>query len=183
MHTHSLLHRIFTTLVIVGLLGGTVQPIAHAQSNTPQQGTTHTYLPSISDIRASGDELLFRTFVTVRNPVQWRDLERINPVFLDRGDDWALLLVDDLQLADLARLRYNPEQTNGLTALVAANAARDSVGAASLQPLVAQARVYASRSRDDVLVAEANARDVAICTPCAGRRPTGVFGDCRQCRW
>src|SRR4051812_22550438 len=119
MRTRPVLRRNFTALVIVGMLCGILQPIAYAQSIAPEQGATNTYLPSISDLRLPGDEVLFRTFVTVQTTVQWRDLERMNPVFLDRGDDWALLLVDDAQLADLARLRYDPDQTNGLAVLVA----------------------------------------------------------------
>ncbi len=44
-------------------------------------------------------------------------------VTLAQGDDWALLLVDDEQLATLARWRYNPEITDTLATLAGADPA------------------------------------------------------------
>ncbi|MFZ4664051.1 MAG: hypothetical protein ACOYNY_44040, partial [Caldilineaceae bacterium] len=40
-------------------------------------------------------------------------------VILEQGADWATVLVDDLQLEDLARLRYNPDVTNALATMAA----------------------------------------------------------------
>lgn len=102
---------------------------------------------------------LARTRVRVQTPWQWRELESLNPVFLERSDDSALLLVDDAQLERLARMRFSPERTDALTSLAAADAAL----AARLQPLLVQeasaARLAAAAIRANT---EANGADIVL---------------------
>jgi len=116
--THSVTYRFLTAFVILSLLGNTFAPVVNAQSGAP------IYLPIVANGAGvvTQTNLLFRTHVTVQTTVQWRDLERLAVVTLDKGDDWALLLVDDEQLETLARLRYNPDATNALETLATAHA-------------------------------------------------------------
>ncbi|MFN2201245.1 MAG: hypothetical protein ACK2UO_08565, partial [Caldilineaceae bacterium] len=132
--------RLFRLFLAISIAGSFVlapfQPVLLAQNEKP------TYLPLVSAPGSPvtpGQDMLFRTRVSVRTSVQWRDLERMQPVFLDRGDDWALVIVDDVQLTDLARLRYNPDGTSALGGLVAANAATNRTAASSLRPLLQRA--------------------------------------------
>ena len=62
-------------------------------------------------------EILFRTRVQLRHPT---DLARVTGMavhVLTTGEDWALLVVDETQLADLARLGFQPRQTDTLSQL------------------------------------------------------------------
>lgn len=65
---------------------------------------------------------------------QWQTLTRSGVLILDKGADWVLVLVDDQQLTDLARWRFNPEETNALATLAGADAAL----AQTLEPLLNQ---------------------------------------------
>jgi hypothetical protein len=134
-----LCRRITSVVIVVGLLAGSFQPILVAQDNV----NSSLYLPMVQVFPSDDSDLLFRTMVTVQTAAKWRDLERMAPTMVQQGDNWALLIVDDLQLADLARLGYMPDQTNGLTALIAANTTNPS--AARLQPLAEQSRVFAAQ--------------------------------------
>jgi len=88
---------------------------------------------------------LYRTRVAVRQPFDWTRLETWGIVVLERGDDWALVLVDEDQLETLARLRFEPQSTDELGMLVAAHAEAKPWLASSLQPLLDQAAVAHSR--------------------------------------
>jgi hypothetical protein len=100
--------------LVLALLSNSVLPVAHAQSNTP------LYLPIITNGNASPQtDLVFRTHIQIQTPAQWRDLQRMEVVILEQGADWATVLVDDLQLEELARLRYNPDVTNALATMAA----------------------------------------------------------------
>ncbi len=123
MISRSAALRTVSVLLIVALLLNTLAPIASAQD-----GGGSVYLPAVSGGQgaADGDPLpparlqYYRTAVEVNTAAQWQSLARVDPVIIERGDNWALLLVDDQQLADLARLRFNPGDTNALTTLDAA---------------------------------------------------------------
>jgi hypothetical protein len=124
--------RFCTMFLVLALLSNSVLPVAHAQSNTP------LYLPIITNGNASPQtDLVFRTHIQIQTPAQWRDLQRMEVVILEQGADWALVLVDDLQLEDLARLRYIPDQTNALQTLANANVGLQSAVANLLHQLAA----------------------------------------------
>ena len=109
---HPLLHG----MLVAALLFSTSTPALLAQEDI--------YLPLITNGQQGQSSLstnrLFRTHVSANTPAQWRDLAALDVVILEREADSALLLVDDEQLATLARLRYNPEATNALATLAAA---------------------------------------------------------------
>lgn len=126
-------------LIILSLLFGTLAPPLNAQEtiylpvtgSSPTNTTVSepaTETPYVSHIG------LFRTLVTVRTSAQWKTLERLAVTILEESEDQALVLVDDQQLADLARLRFNPEQTNSLETM----AASSEVVASSIGSLLAQ---------------------------------------------
>ena len=132
MARFRLLERSFSVLLVVATL---FAPLAlHAQDSGA------VFLPMVAGgqeqvVFAPGQMDLFRTQVTVQTSAQWRDLMRTAVVILDRGEDWALVLADDEQLADLARWRFVPEETNSLQTLVIAAGASD-VGNAAAARLV-----------------------------------------------
>ncbi len=133
MAIRRLVHHLSVYVLVISLLLSSAEPAVRAQEGEP------VWLPFVgSGTTAPASDLLFRTRVTVDTPAAWRDLERLDPVFLEQGDDWALLLVDDEQLEALARLRYNPDGTDTLEALAQTNPVGTQF-ADSLQPLFAAA--------------------------------------------
>ena len=115
---HRVAHRIAAFIALLTLLFNSVAPVANAQTGGS------VFLPLITGGTQPTDQaLLFRTRVTVHTPAQWRDLTRLDVVILAKGTDWAQLLVDDQQLTDLARLRYNPTVTDALQTMAAHEAA------------------------------------------------------------
>jgi hypothetical protein len=134
-------HRIVALFVIVSLLSSTLAPIAHAQDAGPGQ----VFLPVVAGgqgadpvIDLPSSNALFRTRVAVSQSSRWADLDALRVTLLERGDDWALLLVDDEQLATLARRGFQPRASDEFSALVAGNAGERAWLAASLQPMLAQ---------------------------------------------
>jgi len=116
MSIRRLLHHLLIHALVISLLLSSAGLAIHAQEGGP------VWLPFVgSGTSAPASNLIFRTRVTVDTYAAWRDLERIDPLFLERGDDWALLLVDDAQLEALARLRFQPDGTDTIEALAAAN--------------------------------------------------------------
>ncbi|MFZ4848507.1 MAG: CARDB domain-containing protein [Caldilinea sp.] len=133
--------RAISAIAIASLLLNSTESIVRAQDSGS------IYLPIIAGGAAPTgnpslptDVNLFRTRVTVKTTAQWDDLARTGAVVLDRGEDWALVLADDEQLADLARWRFAPEETNLLRTLVIAAGASDvgSAAAARFVPLLEQ---------------------------------------------
>ncbi len=145
MYPRRLVHRLLTLAVLWSLLLTPLAPTIQAQDNGP------IYLPFVGN-RAStapASDLIFRTTVHPRTPAQWRELERMAPVFLERDGQSATILVDAAQLETLARRRYNPQGTDTLEALTTANRSSDIRTATSLQPLFVQAAD--ARARLDAL--------------------------------
>ena len=139
--THS---RFYHALLVLALLSNLLTPVAQAQSITP------LYLPIIANGNAAPQtDLLFRTHITVQTPGQWRDLHQMEIVILEQGDDWATVLVDDMQLTDLARWRFSPTSTDTLEALVAANTVNNNTTAASFQPLLGEIAATKARLQID----------------------------------
>ncbi|MBI1299254.1 hypothetical protein GC175_30350, partial [bacterium] len=133
MNHRTRIHPVLTAVLVLSMLFSPLTPLVQAQEGNP------IWLPWIGNgITAQATDLLFRTRVDVRTTAMWMGLEEMNPVFLERGDDWALLLVDDEQLESLARRRYNPTGTDTLEALTNHNAGRSRT-AADMSALFAQA--------------------------------------------
>ena len=108
------LPRLLHSLLVAALLVSTIAPTAIAQDNI--------YLSLVANGQTIlATQLLFRTHVTITTAAQWHDLAALDLVILEQGTDWALLLVDDKQLATLARLRFNPTATNAVETLAAAD--------------------------------------------------------------
>ncbi len=136
MSLSNIFYRILAIFVVLSMLLSSVAPVAKAQ--TPGQ----VFLPLVAaNAKIPATNLAFRTQVRVSTPARWQELHKLGVVELARGDDWALVLADDPQLADLARLRFNPDHTNALEPLALTNAASDQAAADSLQPLFAQLQV------------------------------------------
>ena len=70
----------------------------------------------------SDSELIYRTQITIRNPNDWQRLHEWEVLVLEQGADWALVLVDELQLERLARLGFAPRSSDGLASLVTGHA-------------------------------------------------------------
>ncbi|MEM7531660.1 MAG: dockerin type I domain-containing protein [Chloroflexota bacterium] len=136
--TQTIKTLISTILVTVLLLTSTPLSLM-AQPLMGQSGGV-----AIRPTSTSPSELLFRTRVTIRTGAQWRTLERLGVEVLERGPESARLLVDDQQLADLARLRFNPTETNTVETLAAA----DQALAASIQPLLQKLRTVQAARQD-----------------------------------
>ena len=144
--------RTVTVLVIAALLLNTLAPVASAQD-----AGGNVYLPAVSGGQSAsvGDPLppgrlqYYRTSVEVNTAAQWQSLARIDPVIIERGDNWALLLVDDQQLADLARLRFNPTNTNALTTLDAAAHSQGTQLPSALAALAGQVHTAAQLAAAD----------------------------------
>ncbi|MEM7537045.1 MAG: CARDB domain-containing protein, partial [Chloroflexota bacterium] len=143
MHTVTHTTKTFISILLVTALLLTSTPLSlMAQSSSVAvKPTSHS-----SSLSSSG--LLFRTRVTIRTDIQWRTLERLGVEILAQEQDSALVLVDDQQLADLARLRFNPTETNAVETLASAN----QTLAASIQPLLQQLSAVqaAGTSRTDM---------------------------------
>jgi hypothetical protein len=150
--THGIFYRCTVVLLILSLVLTSATPALQAQT------TEQTFLPVVASDGAVHAELIFRTRVTVRTAAQWRDLERLGVMSLEQGAEWALVLVDDEQLETLARLRFNPERTDGLEMLLAAAGA--AVGSATMNsfgPLLAQVAAMRQQLGDGVATATARA--------------------------
>ena len=91
------------------------------------------------NLTISESNLLYRTTVSASTSVQWVRLDQLHVTVLDSGEDWATLVVDAAQLSSLARLGLRPNQTNELSALVAANAKAQPSVALALQTVLDQA--------------------------------------------
>ena len=157
MTQRTLMRSALHSLLIASLLLGILPPTLYAQDSI--------YLPLISGGSApQGVEpetsppvvlnTLLRTRVTVRTTAQWQTLARLDVLVLEQSDNSALVLVDDQQLTDLARLRFNPTETNTVETLAAA----DRTLAASIQPLLQQLRAaHSVTAADETTAATARA--------------------------
>ncbi|MGB5051212.1 MAG: hypothetical protein WBO46_19860 [Caldilineaceae bacterium] len=110
-----IVHKLISLIVALGMVLTPVTPARTIQSSSSPVVLTQT--------TAIGPDLLFRTHATVNTSAAWHNLEQLDPLFLQRGDDWALVVVDDAQLETLARLRFNPDGTDAIDALPVANPA------------------------------------------------------------
>lgn len=155
-------HYCCSILVVVSLVVSVPAPAVLAQDSG-----TSVYLPYLSNgnsvpSRPDGIQV-YRTRVEVQTPAQWQTLIRIEPVIIERGDNWALLTVDDVQLGDLARLRFNPNETNALPTLLSAQGSTPEEMAGTFAPILEQLTTMQTMAAADV-----QALDVARATLRAG---------------
>ena len=78
----------------------------------------------VDEGKALDASITYRTTVSLPRAYDWVRLERVGVRVLVKGDDWALVLADEEQLEDLARLRFRPEGTEVLTKLLRMSAVR-----------------------------------------------------------
>ena len=148
--------RLVSVLLIAALVAGPLAPVVSAQEGSDGSGGSSVFLPLVSGGEGAGDPggpvgplQLYRTEIEVRTPAHWQTLARVGPVFLGRGDNWAQVLVDDEQLADLARLRFNPQGTNALTTLARAAAEAEAPLPEAVLALAGQVRAAGQRAAAD----------------------------------
>lgn len=140
MFHRQFISRLCHILLALALLLNSLAPVLHAQDAI--------YLPLVAGGPSTPTTyLLFRTRVTVATSAQWHDLTRLDLLTLAKGEDWALLLLTDRQLADVARLRYNPDQTQALTTLAAGNAILGDAPGVQRLLLLENQGVQAQRTR------------------------------------
>ncbi len=145
------LSRLVRVLVVLGLLLPSVSSAQQRPDPAPIAGGPAT---------AEGAELLYRTRVTLSPGRDEARLEKLGITVLQRLGNQALVLVDEQQLEDLARLRFEPEATNALSTLLVANQAYARWLAAALQPqlrALAQAAERDERLRLTLTVEQASA--------------------------
>ncbi|MCL4267345.1 MAG: PKD domain-containing protein [Anaerolineae bacterium] len=107
MNIHAL-RPVYNLAAIVVVLSLLLQPVAAVPflAETP---------PSPSQNNPLDDkEPLYRTRVTLHQPADGQRLDTLVTQILESGDDWALAIVNQAQLADLARLRFEPGETDSL---------------------------------------------------------------------
>lgn len=100
------IQRLVSFLVTFSLLLGS---IGISPSATPTATISHGFRG-----QPTNKETLFRTRVQLRQPADLQRVIEMSTNVLATGDDWALLVVDEAQLTDLARLGFQPRQTDTL---------------------------------------------------------------------
>ena len=120
MHKVQQLTHIFILLVF---LLSPLQPVLPNQKAVAQG--------EISTVTA-----LYRARIALKDSYQSQYLQEKGITILDQGNDWALVLVDDMQLEQLARLRFEPGQVDELGQLIEQNADETKWLEQSLQPLL-----------------------------------------------
>ena len=123
MNARKILHILLSLAVLVSLcLPATGGAATHASAE-PAGATVSSQVQP-----AEPDTGLFRTSITVDNPTGWDRLDTLGVVILERGEDSALVLVDDDQLESLARLRFQPRASDELGMLLLAAKTHPELG-------------------------------------------------------
>ncbi|MEM7532139.1 MAG: CARDB domain-containing protein [Chloroflexota bacterium] len=113
---------------------------------TASEQTTRSPMPIPS-------HTLFRTHIQIATKSQWRMLDEMGVTILDSQPrqraneqqvDEAVVLVDIIQLEDLARWQYHPQQTEDFSTLIAAD---KNTNTANLQPLLTQMQTFADMNQ------------------------------------
>lgn len=152
MFNKKQVYHLVTFVLLIGLLVGPVQPPA-TQAQVPAVQAHGSESPGFGP---------FRTRVTFPNSTSRARLDQLGVVVLDEGPDWALLLADADQLADLARLRFQPRATGDLGLLVEAHAQAKPWLAQSVQPVLARASAVRDLSPAGALLSQADASASAL---------------------
>ena len=143
-----LLQQVLSIVILISLLASQFAIVYSAPvESESEQAALQTTIPD-----AQG--ALFRTKVTLRLPTDLANLEEMDTVILESGEDWALLLVTADQLEDLARLRFNPRESNELETLATAHAESQPWLAQSMEPMFADAEAIQEQRSLNTLTAD-----------------------------
>lgn len=133
MATQRFIHRFMSLLFGVVLALGGLPPATVLSSSNPASPQPQDRGPV-----APADSGLYRTTLVVSGSSRWQRLDDLGVVILQRLDDSAVVLADDEQLEALARLRFEPQTSDELAALLATQGPERACLHAGLQPLVTQ---------------------------------------------
>jgi hypothetical protein len=81
-------------------------------------GAANAFSAARIQAQASVDSAIFRTTIKVDGAARWKRLEQLQIKILIEGSDWAEVLVTEQQLETLARLRFEPNRTDGVDSLI-----------------------------------------------------------------
>lgn len=159
MMTHRLPFGVVRILVLLSLIAPHVsaaQPVVLPRSASMETPAS----PSMG-----AEEVLYRTRVTLRAGRTLPRLEELGVTVLNQLGNQVIVLADETQLEDLARLRYEPNSTDGLTRLLIAHASDAPDLAAGLAPrLAAAARAAAQGERPRLSLSKDLAGEVSALT-------------------
>lgn len=137
----SVLYRFISGFIAICLLSADIAGAA-SLIDFPQQEPIGSPISVV--VPPAEEQALFRTTVSLRQP---RDLQRLldmGVVVLESDEDSALVLVTSVMLADLARLRFAPAESDELGTLLRANRAERLL--AELSPALEQAAAISSQA-------------------------------------
>ena len=98
---------VLSVLLVLSILLSSVAPVVAAPAVGVQAATA----------RATDEPTgLYRTRVAVESTAARQRLARLNLAVLEEGDGWLVVLVDEEQLADLARLGFTPRASEAVDA-------------------------------------------------------------------
>jgi hypothetical protein len=164
MNSRRSLHPVVAFVLAFALILSPLTPILHAQEGT------NVWLPlintGITQPSVATSDVLFRTQITVTEPTRWARLHDLGVTILERHESSATVLVDYEQLADLARLRFHPRNSEEFGALVTAGAEEKPWLARSLRSLGEQAQSVRSEvgSPLDAMSAQPRSTSAALMT-------------------
>jgi hypothetical protein len=127
------MRKLFSVTMVLLMLGNIPSGILPASLQTTSASAPP---PPAAQTAVEGP---FRTRVTFPNTTSRARLDQLGVVVLEEYADGALVLADADQLADLARLRFQPRASDNLGLLVETHAETQPRLAVSLQPLLEQA--------------------------------------------
>ncbi|MBP8121258.1 MAG: hypothetical protein KAZ26_01415 [Caldilineaceae bacterium] len=110
-------HKLISLFVALSMV---LTPITPAQPVQPVQNQVVGQSVQLGKVEPEAG-VLFRTHVTVEQNTDWARLADMGVVILEQDATGVVILADFDQLADLARLGYQPTGTDEFNSLVAAN--------------------------------------------------------------
>jgi hypothetical protein len=122
-------------LVVVGMFLSTTDGALGTRSEPPAPDSALSRYSPQSIAEQATTPALYRTRVSLSGPPARARLDQLGVVVLDEGPNWALVLADEDQLADLARLHFQPRQTDSLERLGFGGRAINLLGASALETL------------------------------------------------
>ena len=134
--------------------------LVFSSGNVPKPGVVHAQESKSSLALAQ----LFRATVKLSNPTDRARLDKLGIKVLSETSTTTLVLVDDDQLATLARLRFEPDASNSLDTLISAQKDSSQWLAASLQPLMQQVSAVQNIQRASLSDAATSAASASVTT-------------------